>query len=194
MIKVLTSGFNEGFPESFSTLLKKYVKSGMSFAFVASKMFLGCGVVFSKVQVVDSRMTKAQAQNVIAEANVVWLAGGDTPKQYQYFEEYGLVSILRKHQGIVIGMSAGSINMSKAAICTATSGHDQLSIYGALGIVDFSVTPHFDKANILEELITISKDYPLYGICDNSAIFIANAKAVYSGDVFLIEDGRVTKL
>ncbi len=210
MIKVLTSDFNNEFPESFSMLLKKYVKSGMSFVFVASefknfhektdryceyflKMFSDCGIVFSEVKVVDSRLTKDMAQKVIAESDVVWLAGGDTLTQYQYFEEYGLVSCLRKHQGVVIGMSAGSINMLKTAICAVASGHDQLSIYEALGIVDFSVIPHFNKNNISDELITISKDYPLYGISDNSAIFVDD-EVVYTGEIFLIEDGRMTRL
>ncbi len=211
MIKILTSSFNDRFPELFSMLLKKYIQTGMSFAFVASefknahektdrycdyflKMFLDCGVVFSDVKVVDSRMTKFQAQKVITESDVVWLAGGDTPTQYQYFEEYGLVSCLRKHQGVIIGMSAGSINMSKTAICAIASQHDQLSIYEALGIVDFSVTPHFNKNNISDELITVSKDYPLYGICDNSAIFVVDDKVVYAGEIFLIEDGKMTRL
>ncbi len=211
MIKILTSGFNERFSESFATLLKKYIQSGMSFAFVASefkrahqrtdwyceyflKMFSDCGVVFNKVQVVDSRMTKSEAQKAITESDVIWLAGGDTPTQYQYFVEYGLVSRLQKHQGVIIGISAGAINMSKTAICTVASGHDQCAIYEALGIVDFSVTPHFNKDNIPDELIVISKDYPLYGICDNAAIFIANDKILYSGAIFLIEDGKVTRL
>ncbi len=213
MIKILTSGFNEHFPKSFSTLLKKYIKSEMSFAFVASefndnhettdwycqlflKMFSDCGIVFSKVQVIDSRMTKQQAQKAIIDSEVVWLAGGDTPTQYKYFVDYGLISYLRNHKGIVIGMSAGAINMSKTAICTVACGHDQQSIYQALGIVDYSVEPHFDKDDVSDELLTISKKYSLYGICDNSAIFDVNGKKEYeySGDVFLIENGSVIQL
>ncbi len=196
MIKILTSGFNEHFPKSFSTLLKKYIKSEMSFAFVASefndnhettdwycqlflKMFSDCGIVFSKVQVIDSRMTKQQAQKAIIDSEVVWLAGGDTPTQYKYFVDYGLISY-----------------MSKTAICTVACGHDQQSIYQALGIVDYSVEPHFDKDDVSDELLTISKKYSLYGICDNSAIFDVNGKKEYeySGDVFLIENGSVIQL
>ncbi len=211
MIKILTSGFNEGFPESFSTLLKKYVKSEMSFAFVASefksahretdwycqyflKMFSECGIFFNKVQVIDSRMTKSQAQKVIVDSDVIWLAGGDTPTQYKYFVEYGLIQFLRKHKGVIIGMSAGSINMSKTAICTVAAKHAQQYIYEALGVVDFSVEPHFNKDDISDELLAISKDYPLYAICDDSAIFCTNGKIEYSGDVFLIKDGSVSSV
>ncbi len=211
LVKILTSGFKERFPNSFATVLKKYVKSGMRFVFVASdfknnhektdryceyflKMFSDCGVVFSRVQVVDSRMTKLQARQAIAESDVVWLAGGDTPRQYEYFLEYELSSCLQNHKGVLIGMSAGAINMSKTAVCTNANGHNYLSTYQALGIVDFSVEPHFNKDNVSEELITISKEYALYGICDDSAIFIVDDQIQYVGYIYLIEDGKVIKL
>ena len=209
MVKILTSDFPNGFPDDFSSILKKYIKESMNFVFVASefeniyektdwycnyflKMFSDCGIIFKSVEVIDGRISKETAQNMVRNADVLWLAGGDTPKQFAYLESYGLIPFIREQKGVIIGMSAGSINMTKTAVCTLTCKHDELEIYEALGLVEFSVEPHFDKYNITEELLMLSKKYPLYGICDDGAIICTDDKTSYIGDVFLIDNGYVT--
>jgi len=34
----------------------------------------------------------------------------------------GLVPVLREHKGVIIGMSAGAINMAETAVCSVTCG------------------------------------------------------------------------
>jgi dipeptidase E len=156
------------------------------------KMFSDCGIIFESVNVVDGRMSKETAQDMVINADVLWLAGGDTPTQFAYLESYGLIPCIKEHKGVIIGMSAGSINMTKTAVCTLTCEHNELKIYEALGLVEFSVEPHFDKDNITKELLILSEKYPLYGICDDSAIVCTEDKILYIGDVFLINKGQVT--
>lgn len=91
-------------------------------------------------------------------------------------------------------MSAGSINMTKTAVCTLACEHDELKIYEALGLVEFSVIPHFDKNNISERLLVFSEKYPLYGICDDGAIICTEDNTLYIGDVFLIDKGQVIRV
>ena len=212
MVKILTSGFPNGFPDDFSRLLKIYIKEAdMNFVFVASefeniyektdwycnyflKMFSDCGITFKSVKVIDGRVSKEAAQDMVRNADILWLAGGDTPKQFTYLESYGLIACIREQKGVIVGMSAGSINMTKTAVCTLTCEHDELKIYEALGLVEFSVEPHFDKDNITEELLMISEKYPLYGICDDGAIICTDDNTSFIGDVFLINKGYVTQL
>ena len=211
MIKILTSGFSSRFPDELSVLLKKYIGQHANFAFVASefekihertdwycnhflKMFFDCGINFEHVSVIDSRMSEKEAQSTIKNAHVLWLAGGDTPTQYAYLQAYGLIPWIRQHQGVVIGMSAGSINMAKTAVCTRTCEHGKLKVYEALGLVDFSVEPHLDKNHISEEILELSETYPMYGICDEGAIVCAEDKRLYIGDVFLIDNKKVTQM
>ncbi len=211
MVKILTSGFSNGFPDDFNKLLKEYIKTGRNFVFVASefqkiyektdwycthflRMFSDIGITFDSVKVIDSRMSKETAQDSVRHADVLWLAGGDTPTQYAYLEAYGLIPCIREQTGVVIGMSAGSINMAKTAVCTLTCEHDELKIYEAMGLVEFSVEPHFDIENVTEELLMLSERYPLYGICDDGAIICSEDKTLYIGDVFLIENGHVTRV
>jgi len=209
MVKILTSGFSNGFPDN--RLLKSYINTGMNFVFVASefeniydktdwycnhflKMFSDCGITFSSVKVIDGRMSKETAQDIVRNADVLWLAGGDTPTQFAYLESYGLIQCIREQKGVIIGMSAGSINMTKTAVCTLTCEHDELKIYEALGLVEFSVEPHLDKNNITEELLLLSEKYPLYGICDDGAIICAEDNTLYIGEVFLIDKGQVIRV
>ena len=75
MIKILTSGFPNGFTEDFNDILNQYIKAGMNFVFVASefesihdktdwyckhflKMFSDCGITFGSVNVIDSRIPR----------------------------------------------------------------------------------------------------------------------------------------
>lgn len=90
---------------------------------------------------------------------MVWLAGGDTPTQLGYFQKYGLDTIIKKHKGVIIGMSAGSINLAETAICTLSCEHHRQEIYKGLGCVNISVEPHFVRSEVSDELIELSKKY-----------------------------------
>ncbi len=211
MVKILTSGFSDEFPKDFIFQLRSFMKSDMKFAFIASefenihektdwycknflKMFSDAGIHFSRADVIDSRVTDETAQAIVKSADVIWLAGGDTPTQYAYLKAYGLIPCIREHRGVIIGMSAGSINMSKTAVCSVTCGHSKLDIYEALGLVEFSIEPHLDVNNISEELLTLSEKYPLYGICDDGAIICTEDNTSYIGDVFLINNRHVSRM
>ena len=74
-------------------------------------------------------MEKEVAKDVVRAADVVWLAGGDTSTEYQYLLQYELIDILREHSGVIIGMSAGRINLTKMAICTLACVHNKQEIY-----------------------------------------------------------------
>lgn len=90
---------------------------------------------------------------------MVWLAGGDTPTQFGYFQKYGLDAIIKKHKGVIIGMSAGSINLAETVICTLSCEHHRQEIYKGLGCVNISVEPHFVRSEVSDELIELSKKY-----------------------------------
>lgn len=155
------------------------------------KMFQGNGISFDKACVVDGRMAVADAQKTVKEADVVWLSGGNTPVEFAYLEKYGLDTILRQHEGVVIGMSAGSINMAKNAICTLSCGHAKQEIYEGLGFVDFSVEPHFVREKLSDELLELSKEYMIYGLCDDSIIVSKNGKVSFYGEVYQLKDGQI---
>ena len=157
-------------------------------------MFEEKGIHFKESYVVDGRMTPTEAQKAVAEADVVWLSGGDTPTQLCYFKKYGLDTVIKEHNGVIIGMSAGSINLAKTVICTVTCEHEKQEVYEALGCVNFSVEPHFNREAVSDELIELSKEYVIYGLCDDSIIVCSEGNVEYMGEVYKLCGGSVEKV
>ncbi len=157
-------------------------------------MFESIGIHFEEACVVDGRMSVEKAQSVVAEADVVWLSGGDTLTQFRYFQTYGLDKVLREHDGVIIGMSAGSINMAKTSICTLSCGHSKQEIYNGLGCVNISVEPHFARERVSDELLTLSEKYTIYGLCDDGLIVCFGENAEYYGEVYKLSRGAVEKV
>ena len=102
-IYILTSWFPNGFNNEIAELMKKSIKRRTKFAFIASEfeknhektdqyfkeilgLFQNIGIYFEKSYVVDGRMEKEVAKDIVRAADVVWLAGGDAPTEYQYLK------------------------------------------------------------------------------------------------------------
>ena len=205
---ILTSMFPNGFNEEITELFQKKISKRNKFAFVVSEfkgmdeendgyfefflnMFEEKGIHFEKAYVVDGRMTAEEAQNAVAEADVVWLSGGDTPTQFRYFGEYGLDKVIKQHKGVIIGMSAGSINLAETAICTLTCEHYKQEIYKGLGCVNISVEPHFTINEVSNELIELSKKYMIYGLCDDSIIVCSDGEVEFLGEIYILNNGNI---
>lgn len=102
-IYILTSMFSNGLNSEQSELLRSLLTERRKFAFIASefekmhektdnyfrfflKMFQESGISFDEACVVDGRMSVADAQNTVKEADVVWLSGGNTPVEFAYLK------------------------------------------------------------------------------------------------------------
>lgn len=208
---ILTSMFPNGFNEKNREVFQRLLIKRNKFAFVASefekkqeitdnyfhffmKMFEDADIHFTNSYVVDGRMSAEEAQRAVAEADVVWLSGGDTPTEFSYFQKYGLCSVIKQHKGIVIGLSAGSINLAKTAICTLDSGHDKYQIYPGLGCVDISVEPHFIRNNVSNELLELSREYTIYGLCDDSMIVCSGEQVDFYGEIYKLCNGNIEEI
>lgn len=208
---ILSSMFPNGFHAQAAEVFREKISKRDKFAFVASEfemlhektdkyfhlfldMFEGIGIHFEEAYVVDARMSAEEAQREVLEADVVWLSGGDTPTQFGYFRKYGLDKVLREHDGVIIGMSAGSINMAKTSICTLSCGHYKQEIYNGLGCVDLTVEPHFVRENVSEELLTLSEEYAIYGLCDDGLIVCSGETVEFYGEVYRISKRTVSRM
>lgn len=208
---ILTSMFPNGFLAQAAEIFRQEISKRDKFAFVASEfellhektdkyfrlfldMFEGIGIHFEEAYVVDGRMSAEAAQRAVSEADVVWLSGGDTPTQFGYFQKYGLVDVLKAHDGVIIGMSAGSINMAKTAICTLSCGHYKQEIYNGLGCVDISVEPHFVREKVSEELLALSEEYTIHGLCDDGLIVCSGETVEFYGEVYRLSKRIVERI
>jgi dipeptidase E len=206
----LTSFFENGFSVDFVREFKKYSRVNRTFAYVALSfenydkteefcayildLFKGIDVAFDEIKIIDSRVSKEDAKKIILKTDVVWLSGGDTLMQMKSFIEYHLREVLSRYEGIIIGMSAGSINMADEVVLPKDEEDNvpELSVYKGLGVVSINIEPHLDfsRTRHIEDIKIASQTAPIYGIYDDSFILVTDDKVEVFGDYCLFENGK----
>ena len=70
------------------------------------------GMTFEKYAVLDNRSAN-QASSLVAEADLIVLAGGHVPTQNAFLNSVGMRELLQSSDKFVIGSSAGSMNAAE---------------------------------------------------------------------------------
>ncbi|MFC4411601.1 Type 1 glutamine amidotransferase-like domain-containing protein [Chungangia koreensis] len=145
-------------------------------------------------------MQKDDAQKMIQNASVIFLLGGDTIKQNEFLVEYELSDSIKGSNGVVIGASAGAINMSAKWLCSKNFGYEvEIStVYDGIGLDNFSVLSHFDLENnmamVQSELSFLSEEMDVYASNKDCAVRVKGDKIDIFGDVYLISHSKMQKL
>ncbi|MDU2640049.1 MAG: Type 1 glutamine amidotransferase-like domain-containing protein, partial [Finegoldia magna] len=155
---------------------------------------------------VFSLFQKNILKKLISNANLIILAGGHVPTQNKFFHDIRLKQCIKDYQGLVIGISAGSMNAAAEVYAQpenfgeVKSTHYRRFLKG-LGIVDISVLPHYkeikhqriDNQRIMED-VTLPDSYgkKFYAI-EDGAFIIPTENKIY-GNCYVIKDGRVRKV
>lgn len=139
--------------------------------------FKDIGINFKKSRVLDERVSKQEAKEIIIKSNVVFLLGGSPKMQIDFINSYELVDAVKQAK-LIIGVSAGSMNLSKRVIYKDDFDNYTLQDYKGIGITDINIFPHFDMINetCKEEIEEIKKIMPLILLPNNSFIIIKNGK------------------
>ncbi|MCF0168229.1 MAG: hypothetical protein HUJ93_06290, partial [Bacteroidales bacterium] len=67
------------------------------------------GIACSKICMLDRKLAP-KTEELVADADLVFLCGGHVPTQNAFFCEIELRKILKDYKGVIIGCSAGSMN------------------------------------------------------------------------------------
>ena len=140
---IMFSGIDneKGFTLEQTKELTRIIETGKSIAFIASSFydfekndyfingligfFKDISIRFNKISIIDNRISKEEARDIVENSDIVFIVGGDPKKEMDSINEYGLSNILRDRDGITIGVSAGSINMAKDA---REEGFDEIAV------------------------------------------------------------------
>jgi dipeptidase E len=125
--------------------------------------------------------------------DAIHLSGGNTFRFLYWLRERGLISELQRYVaggGVLIGMSAGAILMTRdiesAAVC-GDAPYAGLTSHAGLGLVKFGVLPHFDgSAQQHAELARLAARFggSVYGIPDGSGIVVDGSRVEWIGPIF----------
>lgn len=101
------------------------------------------GIIFENQRILTKEMSQQELCEYIRTADMVYLAGGYPFIQRDFIVDNNLGDSLRDYSGVVLGISAGAMNMSKYIIMVTDGvNSDETRIETGLGLVDFSVYPH----------------------------------------------------
>lgn len=172
----------------------------------ASLIFEGfnlSNITFSEYLILDNR-NKQNVNEYIRKANVIFLSGGDTYVQNEFFKQLHLKELLKDFDGIIIGQSAGSINMAKHVYNSPEEMEKSEPIYfEGLDLSNINIEPHFvfDTTGFNEmqiyqrkHLLKESKRRPIYALCDGTHILETNESIMIYGKAFLIKDGYIKQI
>ena len=168
--------------------------------------FAVVGLPFSDLQVLDRR-TDCQAADMIDHSNFIILSGGHVPTQNAYFQQIGLRTLLQTFGGVIMGISAGTMNAADPVYAqpeeAGESSPEFPRFLPGLGLTDLHILPHYQmvKDNELDGLrlcedITYadSMGQCFFALPDGSYFRIENGATTLHGEAWCIEDGTIRQI
>lgn len=165
------------------------------------------GVVFADYKILDRR-NQDRAVGLVQSADLIILMGGHVPTQNRFFQEIHLRELLKSYDGVIVGISAGSMNSADVVYTQpelegeATSPDYQRFLPG-LNLTKTMVLPHYQKnkddivdgLRIYEEIAyPDSMGRKFYVLPDGSYLYIRNGREELRGQAWLIENGTMRKI
>lgn len=163
------------------------------------------GIVFDNYYVVDDKSSVEEVRDRVLKSDLVFLSGGDTFTQMQYFERIKLRDILSDYEGVIVGQSAGAINLAEDVYNSPECEEDlnRPCYFKGLGKTYINIEPHFilDTSNFDSDemlhrtaMLEESKRRDLYALPDVSHIFDDGVEQVVYGECYLLRDGEVNRI
>lgn len=211
-INYLFSGISkeQGFNKVQREYLKKDIKNNDTIVFIATtfddyekndlyynnliKHFKNIDITFNKAYLIDNRVDKDLAKDYILKSNIIFLMGGDAKKQIDSVKEYDLFEILKSKEGIILGVSAGSMNQSSRVVYKNDYNNYVIEDYEGLGYIDINIYPHLDFNNIdyLKEVFEVSNYTKTVALPNDSFIRIENNNIDFVGEYYTIQNSKIT--
>ncbi len=157
------------------------------------------GLPISKMDICDDRNPACD----LSSYDGVILSGGHVPTQNAFFHRIGLKDAIRNFHGIVIGISAGTMNFASTVYAQPEEPGEAIDpdyqrFLPGLGLMDLMILPHFqsirneavDGMHITNDLLLPdSMGKKIYALCDGSYVFSDGRETKIYGECYLAENG-----
>ena len=169
--------------------------------------FAEAGIPFSFYAILDGYNADC-AGELIAASDLIVLAGGHVPTQNAFFREIGLDVLLQDFEGVMLTISAGSMNSARWVYAQPeepgeTLDPDYRRFLPGLGLTDINICPHYQKVkdDILDgqrlfEDVTYydSLGHTFYALPDGSYFYITEDETLLLGEAYRIRNGVLEQL
>ena len=165
------------------------------------------GMEIDDVWICDRR-TADEAADMIPESDIILLGGGHVPTENEFFAEINLRMLLEGFDGVVMGVSAGSMNCAEVVYAQPEMPGESFNpnyrrfMFG-LGLTEINILPHYQKVkdmildgDRLYEEITFgdSVGRAFVAMPDGSYILEENGVSLLFGEGYLVSEGRMEKI
>ena len=155
------------------------------------QMFAERDMAFAEHHVIDRRTSVAEAAILIQQADCIWLMGGEVTWQMKLIRDLNLIPKLLASHAVILGVSAGSMNLGKYV----AELWESKSFYEGIGLTDFTIKAHYEPdANFIPALKEMSMLHQIIAMEDESAIFISRDKILKLGKMYKVDKGKIKQL
>lgn len=206
-------GFFSGFPthnftDSIADVLKEELNIRVSLVFISCQpdnyahndddsdgmheMFAERNMSFTKHCVIDNRTKAVDAVSLIRKVTCIFLMGGNATLQFKLMCDKGILDEIRQSSAVILGVSAGAMNMGKHMVDI----YESLTPYKGLGFADIRVKAHypFEDEKLLQSLKQVSMEFPVCLMTDESAIFVKKESVIQLGQIYRMIKGDIILL
>jgi len=205
-------GFFSGFPtrhftDTIAEVLKEELNVRDSLVFISTwpdnyaqndedshgmhHMFAERNMAFAKHAVIDNRTEAEEAVKLIREASCIFLMGGNATLQYELMCRKGILEEIRQSSAVILGVSAGSMNMGKHVVDV----YESPMSYGGLGFADLTIKAHYPlEEDLLQTVKQVSMELPMCLMTDESAIFMKKESIKKIGQIYRMVNGEISPL
>ena len=168
--------------------------------------FADMGMYFSSYRVLDAYNTE-QAAELVADSDFLVLGGGHLPTQNDFFQQIQLRELLEEFDGVVMGISAGSMNSADVVYAQPEEPGESSPEFErfrlGLGLTEVQILPHYQKVKdyeldglrLFEDITyTDSMGNTFYAIPDGSYIVCDEDGAVLFGEGYCLADGVMEQI
>jgi len=176
------------------------------FAGEMAAAFKEAGMEFSDFRILDRR-TQRDARMLIWKSDFIILAGGHVPTQNEYFHEIGLTELLKNYQGVILGISAGTMNAARRVYAQPEEKGESVPSFRrflpGLGITSINVLPHYQQVKDymldgrrLYEDITFKDSYGerFFVFVDGTYLLIEDGRTTLCGKAYLLQNGKMKQI
>ncbi|MBO5525424.1 MAG: Type 1 glutamine amidotransferase-like domain-containing protein [Clostridia bacterium] len=168
------------------------------------ELLLASALPVGKMDVCDGR--REELSDCLAEYDFLFLCGGHVPTQIKFFHKIRLKQKLERYDGIIMGVSAGSMSQARRVYAQPEEEGETEEWYErwleGLALTECNLLPHYQavKNDVLDgKRVFEDVTYPdsfgekFYAVPDGSFI-LQREKAVLCGEGYLISDGVIKKI
>ena len=155
------------------------------------EMFVERDMPFKRHNVIDHRTTADEAIELIYGASCIFLMGGNATLQIQLMRNKGILDAIRQSNAVILGVSAGAMNMGKHTVDI----YESLKPYEGLGFADITVKAHYPlEEELLQKVKQVSMELPVCLMENESAIFVKQDCIMQIGRIHLMVNGEIHSL